>query len=247
MVDLGNVTNSTGAALNTASNNAGVTTFLRPEDGAFDPSNKKDFYFVTTNSFTSPSRMWRLRFTDILNPELGGTITAVLDGTEGQKMFDNFTFDNYGHALLQEDVGNNVHIGKMWQYTIATDDLKLIAKHDENRFITGVPNFLTQDEEASGIIDMEKILGPGMFLLVDQAHYSIPGEVYEGGQFLAYYNPDTYASSLAVTGVTDNAIEKSSVKLYPNPTGDEATISMMLEKYVLIYFYVKKLVLRFQA
>src|SRR5215218_9537538 len=37
-VDLGDVRNSTGAALQTASVAAGVTGFLRPEDGAWDPT-----------------------------------------------------------------------------------------------------------------------------------------------------------------------------------------------------------------
>jgi len=139
--------------------------------------------------------MYKLHFSDISNPELGGTITAVLDGTEGPKMMDNMTIDNYGHALLQEDIGNNAQLGKIWQYTIATDALVQVGTHDESRFLLGAPNFLTQDEEASGIIDVQEILGQGMFLLVDQAHYAIPGEVYEGGQLLAFFNPDTYMAA----------------------------------------------------
>ncbi len=189
LISLGNVSALTGSVLNTNSNNVGITNFLRPEDGAWDPSNPRDFYFVTTNAFSNPSRMWRLRFTDINNPELGGTITAVLDGTEGQKMMDNIGIDNYGHIMVQEDVGNNPHNGKIWQYKIATDALTLFAQHDTTRFLSTGANFLTQDEEASGIIDVQEILGPGMFLFVDQAHYSIPGAVYEGGQILTLYNP----------------------------------------------------------
>ncbi len=195
LFDLGQVHNTTGAALNTASNTAGVTTFLRPEDGAWDPSNPNDFYFATTNSFTAPSRLWRLRFTDIANPENGGTITAVLDGTEGPKMIDNIGIDKFGHIMLQEDVGNQAHIGKIWQYTIATDAVKLIAQHDANRFVLGGSSYLTQDEESSGIIDVQDILGAGMFVYADQAHYSIPGDIVEGGQLLTLYNPDTYNSS----------------------------------------------------
>jgi len=192
LADLGQVQNVNGTTLNTNSNNAGVTTFLRPEDGAWDPSNLNDFYFVTTNGFNSPSRLWKVHFTDIANPEMGGTITAVLNGTEGQQMFDNMTIDNYGHVLLTEDVGGNAHIGKVWQYTIATDVLVQVGQHDPGRFLNGAPNFLTQDEEASGIIDVQHILGQGKFLVDVQAHYGIAGEVVEGGQLLAYFNPDTY-------------------------------------------------------
>src|SRR6185295_7559979 len=79
LADLGQVQNLTGAVINTNSNNLGITTFLRPEDGAWDPAHPGDFYFNTTNAFNSPSRLWKAHFTDINNPELGGTITAVLD------------------------------------------------------------------------------------------------------------------------------------------------------------------------
>ncbi|MBG1265597.1 esterase-like activity of phytase family protein [Nostoc sp. WHI] len=195
MADLGNVQNTTGANLETQSLAAGVTAFLRPEDGAWDPSNLKDFYFATTNGFNNPSRLWRLRFDDATNPESGGTIEAVLDGTEGQQMFDNLTIDRYGHILLQEDVGNNAHNGKIWQYDIATDTLKVLAKHDPARFgDIGVAATLpfSQDEESSGIIDAQDILGPGWFLLDTQAHYNIPGELVQGGQLQALFNPDTY-------------------------------------------------------
>ena len=219
LVDLGLVQNQTGAYLNSSSNNQGVTNFLRPEDGVWDINNPNDFYFVTTNSFSAPSRMWRLRFTDITNPELGGTITAVLDGTEGPKMLDNIGIDNYGHIILQEDPGNQSHIAKVWQYTIATDNLTLIGEHDANRFISGGSNYLTQDEESSGVIDMESILGPGMFILYDQAHYAIPGEVVEGGQLLAMFNPETFNTTpeLAVSGNNSNIVNgDNSISLVDN-------------------------------
>ncbi|MCX8079622.1 MAG: choice-of-anchor D domain-containing protein [Bacteroidia bacterium] len=195
LVNLGNVSAISGSSLNTMSNNMGVTNFLRPEDGAWDPHNPNVFYFVTTNSFNSPSRLWKLQFNDINNPQNGGTITALLDGTEGQKMLDNMTVDYYGHILLQEDPGNQTYAAKIWQYDIATDLLKEIAVHDPARFVNSGPQFLTQDEESSGIVDMQGILGPGWFLFVDQAHYSLPSPMVSGGQMLLLFNPDTYTSS----------------------------------------------------
>lgn len=205
LIDLGDVHNMTGSTINANSNIAGVTNFLRPEDGCWDPVNRNDFYFATTNSISSPSRLWKLHFTDPTNPLAGGTVTAVLDGTEGQKMLDNITIDHYGHIMMVEDVGNNVHLGKLWQYTIATDELKQVAVHDSTRFLAGGTAYLTQDEEASGIIDAEEILGPGMFLLVDQAHYGISGEVVEGGQLLAFFNPDSY-NAAPEADITGNSI-----------------------------------------
>jgi len=188
LIDLGNISNSTGATINTISNNVGVTNFLRPEDGAWDPSNPRDFYFVTTNNFNSPSRMWRLRFHDITNPELGGTITAVLNGTEGQKMLDNIGINKYGQILLQEDPGNQTHNAKIWQYNIKSASLSLFAQHDTTRFLANGANFLTQDEESTGVIDMQEILGPGKWLIYDQAHYALPSPLVDGGQLLLMHN-----------------------------------------------------------
>lgn len=205
MVSLGDVRNLTGSTLNTNSNNLGITNFLRPEDGAWDPTNHNDFYFATTNAFNNPSRLWKLHFNNLDSLQNGGTITAVLDGTEGQQMLDNITIDNSGHVLLVEDVGGNAHLGKIWQYTIATDELKQIGTHDSTRFLNGSANFLTQDEEASGILDAQAILGPGKFLVVDQAHYGIAGEVVEGGQLLVFNNPAS-AAAVAEVSVTGNGI-----------------------------------------
>lgn len=185
LIPLGsNIQAITGTSLQALSVNLGVTQFLRPEDGAWDPSSPRDLYFNTTNAFNSPSRVWRLRFNDIENPQLGGTITAVLDGTEGQQMLDNMTIDNSGHIYLNEDVGNNAFLGRVLVYDIASDVLTPVLQHDVSRFTTSGANFLTQDEEASGILDVQSILGPGKLLFVSQAHYSVPSPVVEGGQLL---------------------------------------------------------------
>lgn len=209
-----NITSGTRFSLTGTSS----TSFSRPEDGAWDPMHPDQYYFVTTDQIDQVadgigiqigrSRLWRLTFDDIKHPEKGGVIDMLLDGTEGQTMMDNMTIDHFGHILLQEDVGNNQHNGKIWQYTIATDQMKLIAKHDPARFgdINMAPTDpYNMDEESSGILDMQEILGPGMFLLVDQAHYDLPEPFIEGGQLLALYNPDTEP---AVTLSTPNDILK---------------------------------------
>jgi hypothetical protein len=177
------------ADLETLSSANQVTAFQRPEDGAWDPTNRNYFYFVTTASFTTKSRLWRLRFVDVANPALGGTIEMVLDGTEGQRMMDNITINRNGDVLIQEDPGNQPHLAKIWRYYPAEDKLSLIAEHDPDRFVSGASGFLTQDEESSGIIDMSEILGEGKFLIDVQAHYSIPGELVQGGQLLLLHIP----------------------------------------------------------
>jgi hypothetical protein len=179
------------------------TTFSRPEDGSWNPLNPNEYFFVTTDQLDTVSdglgtqvgrsRLWRLTFDDIKNPDGGGRIDLLLDGTEGGNMFDNLTLDKAGHVLLQEDTGNAAHNAKMWQYDIATDKLTLLTKFDPARF--GDTNLaatapFTVDEETSGIIDMQDILGSGWFLFDAQAHYTtgIAPELVEGGQLLALYS-----------------------------------------------------------
>lgn len=187
---LGNVENTSGAALETASVAAGVTGFQRPEDGAWDPTDPNLFYFNTTASFTGKSRLWRLRFVDARQPQLGGTIDMLLDGSEGQHMLDNLTVTRRGQVILQEDPGNQPYVARVYRYDVATDTLQRVAQHDPQRFAPGAPNLLTTDEESSGVIDVSEILGEGKFLLDVQAHYAQSDpELVEGGQLLLMQVP----------------------------------------------------------
>jgi Alkaline phosphatase PhoX len=189
LAGLGNRENSTGASLQTASTAAGVTTFLRPEDASWDPTDPSRFYFVTTNGFDQPSRLWRLDFADLANPAAGGTIEMLLEGPEGgHQMFDNITVNDRGQVLLQEDTGNQAYIARIWRYTPETDSLDEVAHHDETRFAPGAPDFLTQDEESSGIIPAP-FLGEGWYLGDVQAHYATDTELVEGGQLFALHVP----------------------------------------------------------
>jgi hypothetical protein len=189
LASLGNRESSTGAAIEADSNTAGVTRFLRPEDASWDPTDPSKLYFVTTNAFDRPSRLWRLNFTDPANPAAGGTIDMVLDGTEGQHMFDNITVNDRGQVLLEEDPGNQAYVAKVWRYYPDTDSLVEIAHFDENLFTPGGPGFITQDEESSGIIPAP-FLGEDMYLFDAQVHLgSSDPELVEGGQLLALHIP----------------------------------------------------------
>jgi Ca2+-binding RTX toxin-like protein len=185
-----NAKTETGVQLQTDSEAATVTEFLRPEDGAWDPSHPNWFYFNTTASFAGNSRLWRLEFNDINNPEAGGTIRMMLNGTEGQRMLDNMTVSADGRVTLVEDVGNNAFLGRVLQYDPVTDTLVPIGIHDSARFGTPPTAPFNQDEEASGVLDVTSILGGPdrkAYLLDTQAHYSIGGELVEGGQLQLMY------------------------------------------------------------
>jgi uncharacterized protein YjiK/2',3'-cyclic-nucleotide 2'-phosphodiesterase (5'-nucleotidase family)/Ca2+-binding RTX toxin-like protein len=208
LAPLGNAATLTGAQLEANSNTAGVTQFLRPEDIAWDPTNAARGYFVVTDNVNpngTPndpvqyhSRLYQFTFNDITDPTKGGKITAVLDGTEGQVMFDNVTVDFQGKVTLCEDPGNNPRVAKVWQYDPVTDTLTELAQHDPSRFLAGGANFLTQDEESSGVLDVTSTFGDAhhkAFLIDTQNHALATGAnaatLVEGGQLMLmkqYYN-----------------------------------------------------------
>ena len=175
---------------------AAGTSFQRPEDGAWDPANPRDYYFVTTASMTTRSRLFRMRFSDVNNPLAGGTIEALLDGTEGQKMMDNLCVYNTPAGgtmvIMQEDPGNNAHNAKTHLYNVATDTRTTILDSDPARFGNGTSAAtapFNQDEENSGVIDARDQLGLGWFVAVMQAHYTLANPIVEGGQLYAFYCP----------------------------------------------------------
>lgn len=167
---------------------AATTGWARPEDGAWDPSNPSDFYFVSTASLSGHSRLWKLSFDDPANPTLGGTATVVFEGPAGgpggPKMMDNLTINDRGQVLIQEDPGNNAYLAGIWRYDIAADLIERVAQHDPTRFLPGSSRFETLDEESSGIIPAP-FLGEGAYLLDVQNHlaFSDP-EIVQHGQLL---------------------------------------------------------------
>jgi len=191
--NLQDVSNLSALQLEQASITQGVARLQRCEDGAWDPREKhqNNFYFVTTASLANNCRLWHLRFDDIERPEMGGTIEILLRGDEGHKMLDNVTIDRLGRIVMDEDPGNSDRISKIWLYGIETRQLIQVAAHNPKFFDGATPNnpdFITVDEESSGIIDAAHLLGEGWFLLDVQAHKrSADAELVEGGQLLALF------------------------------------------------------------
>jgi len=158
------------------------THFSRPEDGAWNPRNPNEFYFVTTDQLDKTdltggtqkggTRLWRLTFDDIRNVETGGKIDILLDsatlaggvGVDKPNMFDNISVNVDGTVTLQEDVGGNAHNGKIWQFEPDNGSFTLLSKFDPALFgdIVGgsfVAGTHTNDEESSGVIDITRLLG----------------------------------------------------------------------------------------
>jgi len=151
------------------------------------------YYFATTAAFSEHSRIWKVTFKDAANPSLGGTIERVLEGptdaATGPHMMDNLTVNDRGQLIIQEDVGNNVYLGGVYQFEPSTGDLRRIAQHDPDRFLPGGSKFDTIDEESSGVIPVP-FLGEGKYLLDVQNHKAYPDpEIVEKGQLLVMSLP----------------------------------------------------------
>jgi hypothetical protein len=210
-VDFGDVSSKTGVQLQDDAITNQVMQFIRVEDGAWDPrpGKQNDFYFVTTGNISTsattwlPSRLWRMRFDDISNPEAGGTIEMLLtnqfypgaattpDDDPSYQMFDNMGIDGLGRIVLQEDAGGNNRLGRIYVYGIDSGQLVEVARANP-KFFGGTaatnPNFLTNNEEGSGAIDASSFLGAGWFLMSVQNHRaSADPELVEGGQLLAMF------------------------------------------------------------
>ena len=176
----------------------------RIEDGEFDPFDKNVYYFLTTEGSAEagavPPRdgggLWRLTFDNVERPELGGTLELLLDGTEpvysdagGESSLnkpDNMTIDRHGNLLIQEDPGGNAHLARIVAYRMSDGKLGVVARFDPALFSGATP--LTIDEESSGIIDTESLLGTGTFLFDAQVHTATglddPATQVERGQLL---------------------------------------------------------------
>lgn len=210
VVNFGDVSNKTGVQIQDSAIANNVTQFVRVEDGAWDPrpGKSRDFYFITTGRITSdattwrPSRLWRLRFDSISRPEAGGTIEMLLtnqfypgaattpDADPSFQMLDNMTIDRLGRIVLQEDVGGNDRLGRIYVYGIDSGQLVQVARHNPKFFSGGAsnPTFITNDEESSGVIDAAEILRDGWFLATVQGHRaSTDVELFESGQILALF------------------------------------------------------------
>ena len=200
VVPLGDVSQLTGAQLDALSKSSGVSGLNRPEDGLWDPSAPRNFYFNTTAAFNGISRIWKLRFSDPSNVLKGGIATIEATSSPfdpakpnveqaGPRMFDNLTVNERGNLISLEDTGNNAYVAGVYGYNPDTGNLARIAEHDRDRFEAGSPGFITQDEESSGVIPAPFLEARKYLIDVQNHKPSSDPELVEGGQLLVLQTP----------------------------------------------------------
>ena len=103
-------------------------------------------------------------------------MTLLLDSPESRLGSpDNMAFDviNGGAKLIvQEDVGGDSRLSKVWEYDIATGQLEEIVQHDPAIFFDGGSSILTTNEESSGVVSLKNVLGEGWCAASIQVHSS---------------------------------------------------------------------------
>ena len=152
------------------------TVLARVEDGAFDPKNPNTYYFITTESNKDPKAtapnpalptisrdggaLWKLEFNDVKNPLAGAKLTMLLDGSESAYLSkpDNMEVDGFGNILIQEDPGGNDAVARLLAYRISDGKLVTVAKFKDVYFKPGGAQFITNDEESSGIVNATNLL-----------------------------------------------------------------------------------------
>lgn len=103
--------------------------------------------------------------------------------------FDNVRISDDGSKLLiQEDLDNEPELSRILLWDLETEQYEEVAAFDGEIFYPGGDSFLTTNEESSGIISLEAILGPGYYALSAQVHTSVglsdPDTQVEYGQIL---------------------------------------------------------------
>lgn len=205
LVDVSAYALASSDVLDQRSDQAAVTEFARPEDGHWDPTNPRVFYFNVTGSLGQTARLYRLRFDGTTWPA-GGTIELVLDsstltGTDGQvaRGFDNLTVSPNGVVMVQEDGGGDAYLSKTWKVKPASPSGALqVVRASPAFFSTSSPGYLTSSEEMSGIIDVTTIVkvapwfqkGRRYYLATIMDHSTEPDpELVQGGQFYLLSGP----------------------------------------------------------
>jgi secreted PhoX family phosphatase len=200
--------NPDAETLQNAVEGAGAFTFVRAEDVASNPATPNVLYFADTGDNADPNldasgrpltangRIYRITL-DSTDPTKVTALDVLLDGDRGDDMRnpDNVAVSADGKTLMiEEDLNdynrheNSEATGRVLSLDLGSGTVTPVATLDQSDG-DGVVDAgdVAGSWEASGMIDVSDLFGPGTWLTGVQAHTRMTpqfGGVDEGGQLL---------------------------------------------------------------
>jgi hypothetical protein len=197
-VELPNAGSLTDAQLEAASDAAGAMTFVRPEDGAFNPNNRNEFFFNTTGSSSGAAegvnelgRLYSLRLHPG-NPLKPATLTIVYNadsvvaaGGDTALSPDNLDVSR-DHLMINEDgttesravMAAKGRDGSIWRFDLVKGPVDAVGVDVSTATRVAQLDPPGRDGvpvgpgvwETSGIIDASNLFGADTWLSDVQAH-----------------------------------------------------------------------------
>ncbi|MBA2383961.1 MAG: DUF839 domain-containing protein [Actinobacteria bacterium] len=210
-VAIPNVHLLTDAQLEIASDARNAMIFARPEDGAFNPNEDDEYFFVTTGEGAGNAlgRLYSLAL-DGQDPTGPATLTIVYNADQivaggGDIAISPDNIDaSRDHLMIQEDgtttsravMASKRRDGSIWRFDLDQDGvdvssaLRIVELNQPGRDRVPVGPGVW---ETSGIIDAAKLYGKDSWLFVVQAHSPTTAprpNTVEDGQLLLLVGPD---------------------------------------------------------
>ncbi|MBA3244847.1 MAG: DUF839 domain-containing protein [Actinobacteria bacterium] len=210
-VSLGNVSSLTDVQLEAASDAVNAMIFARPEDGAFNPNEANEYFFVTTGEGTGNAlgRLYSLELTgrDSTGPAnltieynadtviaAGGDIAISPDNIDASR--DYLMINEDGTTTSRRVMASKNRDGSIWRFDLdrngvdVSSALRVAELNQPGRDRIPV---LPGVWETSGIIDTAELFGKDTWLFDVQAHSPTttprPNTV-EDGQLLLLVGPN---------------------------------------------------------
>jgi hypothetical protein len=197
-VRIPNAENLTDTELETAADALGAMTFVRPEDGAFNPNNPNEFFFVTTGSSSGADdgvnelgRLYSLRLHPG-NPLKPATLTTVYNADTvvaagGDIAISPDNLDASGQYLMINEDGTTEsravmaakgRDGSIWRFDLVKGPVGALGVNASTATRIAQLDPPGRDGipvgpgiwETSGIIDAAALFGPDTWLSDVQAH-----------------------------------------------------------------------------
>lgn len=198
----------TQAQTEAASDAAGAMTFGRPEDGAFNPRNSREYFFVTTGQSAGANALGRLYSLRLnrFNPAGPAQLEVLYNADQiiaagGDIAISPDNIDVSGrYLMIQEDgtaesrpvMTSKGRDGSIWRFELTGRQGVDVSSATRVAELATPGRALTTPVgkgiwETSGIIDTSRLFGRGSWLFDVQAHSPTPAPVVntvEDGQLL---------------------------------------------------------------